>query len=119
MSARVLRRAGIVGMTSLAVMALGVDPVAHAVPTPDCLQAQGPGCGRSAFVADMTAAGFTNTNGKSVELAQGLDLCDLMNAGFNRGTITGDFARMHPELGPDGAAQVVAIAVRDLCPWNH
>jgi hypothetical protein len=118
--ARVLRRAGIVGIAGLAVIALGVDPVAHATPpTPDCLQSQGPGCGRRAFLADLSAAGFTGTNGQSVELAEGIDLCDLMNEGFSRGTITGDFARLHPEIPPDRAAQVVDIAIRDLCPWNH
>jgi Protein of unknown function (DUF732) len=117
--ARVLRRARVIGMAGLAVMTLGVDPVANAAPNPDCLATQGPGCGRRAFVADMTAAGFTPTNGKSIEVAQGLDLCDLMNEGFNRGTITGDFARLHPEITADEAAQIVDISVRDLCPWNH
>jgi Protein of unknown function (DUF732) len=119
MVARGLRWAEILCMAGLAVVASGGDPVASAAPTPNCLQTQGPGCGRNAFLADMNAAGFTPTNGQSVELAQGIDLCDLMNEGFGRGQITGDFARLHPEIGPDRAAQVVDIAIRDLCPWNH
>lgn len=115
----VVARVGIAGMAVMAVVGLGVEPVANASPTPNCLQTQGPGCGRNAFIADVTAAGFTGTNGKAIELAQGVDLCDLMNEGFNRGQITGDFARIHPELAPGEAAQIVDIAVRDLCPWNH
>jgi len=119
MARRVLQRVGIVCMAGWAVMALSVEPVAYANPAPDCLQAQGPGCGRRAFLADLAAAGITDSNGQPIELAQGLDLCDLMNEGYGRANITGDFVRMHPEIGPDHATQIVDIAVRDLCPWNR
>jgi Protein of unknown function (DUF732) len=114
-----VKRAAIIWPAVLAVMALGVDPVANATPTPACLQSPGPGCGRHAFLADMGAAGFTGTNGQSVEVAQGIDLCDLVNEGFSRDTMASDFARLHPELAPDRAGQIVDIAIRDLCPWNH
>jgi Protein of unknown function (DUF732) len=112
-------RTGMVGMGVLAAAALGVAPVANAIPTPACLQSPAPGCGRHAFLTDVTAAGITNVDGQSVELAQGIDLCDLMNEGFSGDLMASDFARMHPELGPDGARQMVNIAIRDLCPWNH
>lgn len=112
-------RAGIVGMAVLAFPAWGVEPEANAVPTPPCLQAPAPGCGRHNFLADMGAAGISNIDGQSVEWSQGIDLCDLMNEGFNGRDLAGDVARLHPELGPDGSTQMVNIAIRDLCPWNH
>jgi Protein of unknown function (DUF732) len=112
-------RAATLGMTLLAATGIGIAPVANATPTPACLEQPSPGCGRHAFLADVAAAGITNRNGQSVEVAQGIDLCDLMDEGFSSRDMAADFARMHPGLGPDGANQMVNIAIRDLCPWNH
>jgi hypothetical protein len=110
-------------MAVLAAMAFGADPDANAGPAPGCPQgpAQGPdsGCGRRAFLADIAAAGLGNSNGGSVELAQGLDICGLMDAGLNRQEMVNQFSVANPALGPDGAAQVVGIAIRDLCPWHR
>jgi Protein of unknown function (DUF732) len=112
-----LRRVGIVGVAVLAVMALSVDPAANANPTPGCEQVPGPGCGRRAFLADIHAAGLGDANGDLEALDQAEDICGLMNAGLNRQLMVNQFAALNPALGPDGAAQVVGIAIRDLCPW--
>jgi hypothetical protein len=120
-----LRRVGIVGVAvaALAVMALGADPDANAVPAPGCPQGPapepGPGCGRPAFLADIGAAGLGNGNGDVAALQQGLDICGLMDAGLSRQEMVNQFRAMNPALGPDGAAQVVRIAIRDLCPWHR
>ncbi len=112
------RGVGIVGMAVLAVMALGADPVANADPTPGCEQVPGPGCGRSAFLADIHAAGYGDSKGDLEALDQGEDMCGLMDAGLSRQNMVNQFAALDPALGPDGAAQVVGIAIRDLCPWH-
>lgn len=61
------RRVGMVGMAVLAAMALGAGPDANAGPAPGCPQGPapgpGPGCGRRAFLADIGAAGFGDSNG--------------------------------------------------------
>jgi hypothetical protein len=101
----------------LAAMALGADPDANAKPTPGCEQVPGPGCGRRAFLADIHAAGFGDANGDLEALEQGEDMCGLMDAGLRRQLMVNQFAALDPALGPDGAAQVVGIAIRDLCPW--
>ncbi len=111
------RRVGIVGLAVLAAIALGADPVANANPTPGCERVVGPGCGRRAFLADIRAAGFGDANGDEDELEQGEDMCGLMDQGLSRQLMVTQFAALDPALGPDGAAQVVAIAIRDLCPW--
>jgi hypothetical protein len=113
------RRVGIVGVAVavLAAMALGADPDANAKPTPGCEQVPGPGCGRRAFLADIHAAGFGDSNGDLEALDQGEDMCGLMDAGLRRQLMVNQFAALNPTLGPDGAAQVVRIAIRDLCPW--
>jgi hypothetical protein len=111
------RRVGIVGMAVLAAMALGADPVANANPTPGCERVAGPGCGRRAFLADIHAAGFGDANGDLVALEQGEDMCGLMDEGLSRQNMVNQFAALDPALGRDGAAQVVRIAIRDLCPW--
>jgi hypothetical protein len=117
------RRVGIVGMAVLAAMALGADPDANADPAPGCPQGPapgpGPGCGRRAFLADVGAAGLGNSNGDLVALDQGLDICGLMDAGISRQNMVNQFWALNPALGPDGAAQVVRIAIRDLCPWHR
>jgi hypothetical protein len=51
-------------------------------------------------------------------LDQGLDMCGLMDAGLSRQKMVSQFSALNPALGPDGAAQVVGIAIRDLCPWD-
>jgi hypothetical protein len=51
-------------------------------------------------------------------LDQGLDMCGLMDAGLNRQNMVSAFSADNPALGPGGAAQVVGIAIRDLCPWD-
>jgi hypothetical protein len=116
------RRVGMIGMAVLAAMALGADPDANAVPVPGCPQGPGPGpgpgCGGRAFLADIRAAGFRDSNGNLVALDQGLDMCGLMDAGLSRQSMVNQFWADNPTLGPDGAAQVVGIAVRDLCPWH-
>jgi Protein of unknown function (DUF732) len=110
-------------MAVLAAMAVGPDPVANAAPTPGCPQGRapgpGPGCGQRAFLADISAAGFGDSNGNQVALDQGLDICGLMDAGLSRQNMVNQFSAANPALGPDGAAQVVRIAIRDLCPWDR
>ena len=110
-------------MAVLAAMALGPDPGANADPAPGCPQGRapgpGPGCGRRAFLADISAAGFGDSSGNQVALDQGLDICGLMDAGLSRQHLVNQFSADNPGLGPDGAAQVVRIAVRDLCPWDR
>jgi Protein of unknown function (DUF732) len=115
------RRVGIGGLAVLAGIALGADPVANAAPVPGCPQgpAQGPGCGQRAFLRDISAAGFGNSSGNRVALDQGLDVCGLMDAGLSRQSMVNQFAALNPALGPDGAARVVGIAIRDLCPWHR
>jgi hypothetical protein len=69
-------------------------------------------------VADIRAAGFTDSNGPEVTLDQGLDMCGLMDAGLTRQNMVSQFSALNSALSPDGAAQVVGITVRDLCPWD-
>lgn len=116
-------RVGIVGVAVLAALALGPDPEATAAPAPVCPQGPGPGpgpgCGRRAFLTDISAAGLGDSGGSQVALDQGIDICGLMDAGLSRQNMVSQFAADNPALGPDGAAQVVRIAIRDLCPWHH
>jgi hypothetical protein len=116
----VARRVGIVGLAVLAAIALGADPVANAAPVPGCPQgpAPRPGCGQRAFLTDISAAGLGNSYGGLEALNQGLVMCGLMDAGLNRQNMVNQFSALNPALGPDGAAQVVGIAIRDLCPWD-
>jgi hypothetical protein len=102
------RRVGIVGLAVLAAIALGADPVANAASVP----------GRRAFLTDISAAGFGDRSGNQVALDQGLDICGLMDAGLSRQNMVSQFAALNPALGPDGASQVVGLAIRDLCPWH-
>jgi hypothetical protein len=116
------RRVGIVAMAVLAAMALGADPDANATgPAPGCPQrpaaGPGPGCDARAFRADIGAAGFGDINDDVV--AQGLEMCGLMDAGLSPQNLASQFLAANPALGPDGAAQVVRIAIRDLCPWHR
>jgi hypothetical protein len=117
------RRVGIVAVAILAAMALGPDADANAGPAPACPQGPapgpGPGCGGRAFLADLGAAGLGDSNGNLVALDQGLDICGLMDAGLSRQNMVNQFSTANPALGPDGAAQVVRIAIRDLCPWHR
>jgi hypothetical protein len=104
----VARRVGLVGLAVLAAIALGADPVANAGRLP----------GRSAFLTDISAAGYGDSSGNQVALDQGLDICNLMGAGLSRQNMVKQFSAVNPVLGPGGAAQVVGIAIRDLCPWH-
>jgi hypothetical protein len=119
------RRVGIVGVAVavLAAMALGADPDATGGPAPGCPQGRAPGpglgCGQRAFLADIAAAGLGDSNGNLVALDQGLDICGLMDAGLSRQNMVNQFWADNPPLGPDGAAQGVRIAIRDLCPWHR
>ena len=99
-------------MAVLVAMALGADPVASAAPAP------GPAPGGRAFLTDISAAGLGDSNGNQVALDQGLDICRLMDAGLSRQNMVQQFSAVNPALGPGGAAQVVRIAIRDLCPWH-
>src|ERR1700756_5303250 len=116
------RKVAIVGVAVLAAIASGSDPEANAVPTLACLQgpapAPGPGCGRRAFLTDIAAAGLGNSNGGVEALDQGFDICGLMDSGLSRQKMVSQFAALNPTLGVDGAAKVVRIAIRDLCPWH-
>jgi hypothetical protein len=110
-------------MAVLAAVVLGADPDANAAPASGCPQGRapgpGPGCGRRAFLTDISAAGFTDNSGNQVALDQGLDICGLMDAGLSRQNMVSQFQAANPALGPGGAAQVVRIAIRDLCPWHR
>lgn len=75
-------------------------------------------CGQRAFLADINAAGFGDSSGNTVALDQGLDICGVLDGGENRQNMVNQFAALNPGLGPNGAAQVVQIAIRDLCPWH-
>jgi Protein of unknown function (DUF732) len=103
------QRVGIVGLAVLAAIALGAAPVANAAPAP----------GGRAFLADISAAGYGDSSGNPVALDQGLDMCGLMDAGLSRQIMVNQFAALNPALGPGGAARVVGIAIRDLCPWHR
>ena len=103
------RWVGIVGLAVLAAIALGAVPVANAA---------APVSGQRAFLADIRAAGLGNSNGGLEALDQGLDMCGLMDSGLSRQEMVSQFAALNPALGPGGAAQVVGIAIRDLCPWH-
>jgi hypothetical protein len=104
-------------------MALGADADANADPAPGCPQGRapgpGPGCGQRAFLADIGAARIENSSGDAVALDQGLDICGVMDAGLSRQNMVNQFWAANPALGPDGAAQIVRIAIRDLCPWHR
>jgi hypothetical protein len=117
-----MRQISVVGFALLAIATLSADPAASAAP-PGCPQGPapgpGPGCGRRAFVSDIAAAGISNGNGATVELDQGLDMCGLMDAGLSRQNMVGQFAAENPALSFDQAAQVVRIAIHDLCPWHR
>jgi hypothetical protein len=110
-------------MAVLAAVALGADPDANAGPAPGCPQGRapgpGPGCGQRAFLADIRAAGVGDAYGNLEALDQGLNICGLMDAGLRRQIMVNQFAALNPALGPNGAAQVVGIAIRDLCPWDR
>ena len=103
------RRVAIVGLAVLAAIAWGAAPVANAAaPVP----------GQRAFLADIRAAGLGNGDGGLEALDQGWDMCGLMDAGLTRQEMVSQFAALNPALGLGGAAQVVGIAIRDLCPWH-
>jgi hypothetical protein len=116
------RIVGIVGTAVLAVVALAAVPDANADPPPGCFQGSGPqpvpDCGTRAFQADIAAVGYRDARGNTVGLDQGEDMCGLMDRGLSQQEMANQFLRNNPALGPDRAAQVVGIAIRDLCPWH-
>jgi Protein of unknown function (DUF732) len=73
----------------------------------------GPGCG-GVFLADIRAAGLGDSNGDALQ--QGLDICFLMDTGLSQQNMVDQLSALNPGLGPDGAAQLIGIAMRDLCP---
>jgi Protein of unknown function (DUF732) len=115
------RRLGTVGAAVLAVAALTGVPCANADPPPGCVVVPGPpaDCALRAYEGDIRAAGFADARGNTVAVDQGLDMCGLMDRGLSRPEMEGQFLRDNPGLGPNGATQVVGIAVNDLCPWHR
>lgn len=117
------RNVAVVGAAFVAVAAVAAVPDANADPPPGCFQGPGPqpapDCAMRAFEADIAAAGYRDAAGSTVALDQGLDMCGLMDRGLTPQETTSYFLRDNPGLGPDGAAQVVGIAINDLCPWHR
>jgi hypothetical protein len=117
------RKVTTVGAAVLAVAALVAVPDANADPPPGCFQGSGPqptpGCGVRAFVADSGTAGLKDASGNTVAADQGLDMCALMDQGLSPQEMANQFLRDNPALGPNGATQVVTIAINDLCPWHR
>jgi hypothetical protein len=117
------RKVAIVGAAVLAVAALVAVPDANADPPPGCFQGSGPQpapvCGVRAFEADIVAAGYRDARGNTVAVDQGMDMCGLMDRGLSPQEMANQFLRDNPALGPNGAAQVVGIAINDLCPWHR
>ena len=117
------RKVARVGAAVLAVAALAAVPDANADPPPGCFHGPGPqptpGCGLRAFVSDINAAGLMDARGNRVAADQGLDMCGLMDRGLSRPEMESQFLRDNPALGPNGATQVVGIAINDLCPWHR
>jgi hypothetical protein len=72
-----------------------------------------------AFVADIDAAGLSDSRGNRVAADQGLDMCGLMDGGLSPKEMANQFLGDNPALGPNRATQVVTIAINDLCPWHH
>lgn len=116
-------KVAMVGAAVLAVAALAAVPDANADPPPGCFQGSGPqpapDCGLRAFEADIAAAGYRDAGGNTVALDQGLDMCGLMDRGLSPQETSNYFLRDNPALDPNGATQVVGIAINDLCPWHR
>ncbi len=117
------RKVAIVGAAVLAAAPLVAVPDANADPPPGCFQGSGaqpvPDCGLRAFEADIAAAGYSDARGNKVAVDQGLDMCGLMDRGLSPQEMASQFLRDNPALGPDGATQIVGIAINDLCPWHR
>jgi hypothetical protein len=117
------RKIARVSAAVLAVAALAAVPEANADPPPGCFKGPGPqptpGCAIRAFVADMNAAGLRDSRGSTVAVDQGLDMCGLMDGGLSPQEMANQFLADNPALGPNGATQVVTIAINDLCPWHR
>ncbi len=112
-----------VGAAALVVAALAAAPAAYADPPPGCFHGPGPqpvpGCAIRAFVADMNAAGLKDSQGNTVAVDQALDMCGLMDGGLSPQEMANNFLADNPGLGPNGATQVVTLAINDLCPWHR
>ncbi|OMC56346.1 hypothetical protein A5747_08165 [Mycobacterium sp. IS-836] len=109
------------GAIFVAVAAFAVIPYANADPPPGCIVGPGPApdCAMRAFEADVAAAGYRDAGGRTVGLDQALDMCGLMDRGLTPQETASYFLRDNPGLGPDGANQIVGIAINDLCPWHR
>lgn len=120
-SASGARKGAIVSAAFVAVAALAVVPGANADPPPGCFVAPGPApdCAIRGFLADVAAAGYGDAGGRTVALDQALDMCGLMDRGLSPQETASYVLRDNPGLGPDGANQVVGIAINDLCPWHR
>jgi hypothetical protein len=95
------RRAGIVGMAALAVMALGADPVANATPTD--------------FIAAAQAAGISGVGPAILE--NGNNVCwEIWNGGYTGQQAAAALQKNSPTLTTDQAAHFVTAAYQDLCP---
>jgi Protein of unknown function (DUF732) len=116
------RRSASVGAAVLAVAALAATPGANADPPPGCFKGTGPqstpGCAVRAYEADIAAAGLKDSKGNIIAADQGLDLCTIMDGGISPQVMANQFLGDNPALGPNGATQVVSIAIKDLCPWH-
>jgi Protein of unknown function (DUF732) len=95
------RRVGTVGMTVLAAMAVGTDPVANANP-PD-------------FVAAVQASGVTAV--APAILANGYNVCwEIWNGGYTGQQAAAALQENYPTLTTDQAAHFVTAAYQNLCP---
>ena len=95
------RRAGIVGMAVLAVMALGADPVADANP-PD-------------FIGAVQAAGVNGLGPALLE--NGNNVCwQIWNGGYTGQQAAAGLQKDYPTLTTDQAARFVIDAYQNLCP---
>jgi hypothetical protein len=95
------RRVGIVGMSVLAVMALGADPVANANPTD--------------FFAAVQGAGVTGLGPAMLE--NGYNVCwEMWNDGYTGQEAAAALRQTYPTLTTDQANHFVVAAYQDLCP---
>jgi hypothetical protein len=115
------RKVATVGAAVLAVAASTAVPGANAAPPAGCVPVPGQptrGCAIRAFVNDINAAGLRDSRGNTVAVDQALDMCGLMDGGLTPQEMANNFLADNPGLGPNGATQVVTLAISDLCPWH-
>jgi hypothetical protein len=72
--------------------------------------------GLATFRSPACPPGCANT---AVPLTdRGIPPCPRRRPGPGRQNMVKQFSAVNPALGPDEAAQVVGIAIHDLCPWH-